>query len=74
MEQEQWIDLRGDDGRLFGRLHRASLELQIVRGDREVCFDLVATARVGRAVVEQRIKTKEALPVGSASFALVRSV
>lgn len=56
MGNQEWIDIRADDGRLFGRLHRVTMDLQIVRGDRELCFDLVATARDGRAVVEQRAR------------------
>lgn len=53
--QSEWIDLRADNGRLYGRLNRATLDLQIVQGDREILFDLVATARDGCAVSEHRV-------------------
>ncbi len=53
--QKEWVDLRDDGGRLYGRLNRETLDLKFVRGDREVVFDLVATARDGYAVTERRI-------------------
>lgn len=44
-----WVDLRGDNGRLYGRLDRATLKLEIVRGDRRTTFDLLEIMRVGAA-------------------------
>lgn len=51
---DNWIELRTDDGRMYGRLHRETLSLEIVRGHREVCFDLIATVRDGQAVARQK--------------------
>lgn len=50
---DNWIDLRTDDGRLYGRVHRETWQLEIARGQRQVRFDLIATIRDGQAVAEQ---------------------
>jgi len=60
--QNEWVDLRDDGGRLYGRLNRETLGLLIVRGDREVVFDLVATARDGYAVTERRFVARVPIP------------
>jgi len=40
--KREWIELRYD-GRLYGRLNRDTMVLEIVRSQRSVQFDLLAT-------------------------------
>ena len=63
--QKEWVDLRDDGGRLYGRLNRSTLDLKFVRGDREVVFDLVATARDGYAVTERRVIERAPLTIAN---------
>lgn len=59
-----WIELRAGDGKLFGRIHRETMDLQIVWRNRDLLFDLVATARDGSAVVQERtLAPQDKLPV-----------
>lgn len=45
MSTEKWIDLRGDNNKLYGRLNQETLEVEIRLHQREVVFDLIATAQ-----------------------------
>lgn len=51
MERSEWVDLRGTDRKLYGRLNPVTLELQLIRGDRDMYFDLVSTAQTRQPVV-----------------------
>lgn len=54
----EWIDLRADDGRLYGRLERTTLQLEIQRGDHRVIFDLISTVRDRRPVSQRSIDAR----------------
>lgn len=51
MDEREWIELRGVDRKLYGRLHAKTLELQLIRGDRDMYFDVVSTVEMRQAVV-----------------------
>lgn len=49
--RSEWVELRGVDRKLYGRLNPETLELQLIRGDRDMYFDIVSTAQMREAVV-----------------------
>lgn len=66
MTDQEWTEVRGPDGRLYGRFDLATGRVQFVQRDRELTLDVISSVREQRTKVDEwrlrpASKTKAAL-------------